>query len=44
MAYTLKSIKIRTNNSPEGMVKINDMWKDIVSGKIDYCAKKPYAC
>lgn len=34
MAYTLKSIKIHTDNSKEGMTKINEMWKDIVSGKI----------
>ena len=34
MAYQLKAITIRTNNSPEGMKKIEDLWKDIVSGQL----------
>lgn len=34
MAYTLKNITIRTDNSKAGMDKINELWKDIVSGKI----------
>lgn len=34
MAYTLKDITIRANNSKEGMEKIDALWQDIVSGKI----------
>ncbi|MBO4990176.1 MAG: AraC family transcriptional regulator [Clostridia bacterium] len=34
MAYLLKSVKIRTGNSEAGMAKIDELWKDIVSGKI----------
>ena len=34
MSYRLKEIKIRTDNSKEGMAKLDDMWRDIVSGKI----------
>lgn len=29
MAYQLKAITIRTNNSPEGMKKIEDHWKEL---------------
>ena len=34
MAYTLKQVTIRTNNTEEGMKKINELWQDITSGKI----------
>lgn len=34
MSYQLKEIKIRTDNSKEGMEKINEMWRDIVGGKL----------
>jgi predicted transcriptional regulator YdeE len=34
MAYLLKNITIRTNNSAEGMKKIEDLWQDIGSGKL----------
>lgn len=34
MAYKLNKITIRTNNSEEGIKKINDIWKDIESGKL----------
>lgn len=29
MAYTLKEATIRTNNSEDGMKKINELWEDI---------------
>lgn len=34
MSYRLEEIKLRTDNSQAGMAKLNDMWRDIVSGKI----------
>lgn len=34
MVYQLKDITIRTDNSKEGMDKVNELWKDIVNGKI----------
>lgn len=34
MAYTFKSVTIRTNNSETGMTKINELWTDILHGKI----------
>ncbi|MBV4430989.1 AraC family transcriptional regulator [Clostridium tyrobutyricum] len=34
MAYKLKEVTIRTNNSEEGIKNISDIWKDIVSGKL----------
>lgn len=34
MAYRLDSITIRTNNSAEGMNKINEIWNDITIGKL----------
>lgn len=34
MAYILKEITIRTNNSDEGMKKIGELWTDITSGKL----------
>lgn len=34
MAYKLKEVTIRTNNSKEGMKKIGEIWGDIVSGKL----------
>ncbi len=34
MAYTLKQVTIRTNNTDEGMKKIDEIWKDIESGKM----------
>jgi hypothetical protein len=34
MAYLLKEITIHTDNSKDGMSKINEVWQDIVSGKL----------
>lgn len=34
MPYTLKQVTIRTNNTDEGMKKIDEIWKDILSGKL----------
>jgi len=34
MAYTVKQVTIRTNNTDEGMQKINEIWQDIESGKL----------
>ncbi|MDE7083237.1 MAG: AraC family transcriptional regulator [Clostridia bacterium] len=34
MAYSLKSVTIRTDNSEKGMAKINELWTDIMTGKI----------
>ena len=34
MAYRLNSITLRTNNNPDGMKKIEELWKDISSGKL----------
>lgn len=34
MAYRLNGIKIRTNNTPEGMKKIEEIWSDVASGKL----------
>jgi predicted transcriptional regulator YdeE len=34
MAYAVKELTIRTNNSPEGMGKTFSVWQDIGSGKI----------
>lgn len=39
MAYKLKSVTIRTNNSESGMAKINELWTDIMTDKIplEFC-------
>lgn len=34
MAYRLKEIGIRTNNSEEGMKQIQELWQDVTSGKL----------
>ncbi len=34
MAYVLNCMTIRTNNTHEGISKIDELWKDIVSGKL----------
>lgn len=34
MAYKLKEVTIRTNNSDEGMEKIIEIWGDVTSGKL----------
>ena len=34
MAYTLSEVTIRTDNSPAGVACINELWKDIESGKL----------
>lgn len=34
MAYSFKSVTIRTDNSASGMAKINELWADIMTGKI----------
>ena len=34
MAYQLKSVSIRTNNTESGMNKINEVWQDIMNGKL----------
>jgi len=34
MSYSLKSVTIRTDNSESGMAKINELWADIMTGKV----------
>jgi predicted transcriptional regulator YdeE len=34
MAYTLTGATIRTDNSPDGMNKITELWQDIMNGKL----------
>ncbi len=34
MSYSLKSVTLRTDNSESGMAKINELWADIMTGKI----------
>ena len=34
MAYKLKAVTIRTNNSEEGIRKIAELWRDILTGKL----------
>ena len=34
MAYNLKELTIRTNNEPKGIQTINEVWRDIQTGKI----------
>ncbi|AOR25111.1 hypothetical protein [Clostridium taeniosporum] len=34
MAYKLKEVTIRTNNSEEGTKMISEIWRDITSGKL----------
>ena len=34
MAYRLNEITLRTNNTPDGMKKIEELWLDITSGKL----------
>ena len=34
MAYTLKEVTIRTNNTPEGLKRIEALWEDIATGKL----------
>lgn len=34
MAYSFKSVTIRTDNSERGMAKINELWTDIMQGKV----------
>lgn len=34
MAYQLKEITIRTDNTPEGMKRIEELWEDVTSGKL----------
>lgn len=34
MAYTFKSVTIRTDNSESGMAKINELWADVMQGKV----------
>ena len=34
MAYTLKAVTIRTNNSEEGIRKIAELWRDVLTGKL----------
>lgn len=34
MAYQLKVVTIRTNNSNEGMTRIDELWRDITSGTL----------
>ena len=34
MAYTLKEVAIRTNNSEKGVKIISEVWKDIENGKL----------
>ena len=34
MAYILREVTIRTNNTTEGTEKINALWRDVSSGKL----------
>ena len=34
MAYQLKSLSIRTNNTEGGMAQIDGLWQDVTSGKL----------
>lgn len=34
MAYLFQSVTIRTDNSEKGMAKINELWADIMQGKV----------
>ncbi len=34
MAYSFKSVTIRTDNSESGMARISELWADIMTGKI----------
>ena len=34
MSYSFKSVTVRTDNSESGMAKINELWADIMQGKI----------
>lgn len=34
MAYSFKSVTVRTDNSESGMAKINELWADIMQGKV----------
>lgn len=34
MAYILNEITIRTNNTVDGMKKIDEVWRDVTSGKL----------
>ena len=34
MSYSFKSVTIRTDNSESGMAKINELWTDIMRGKV----------
>lgn len=34
MAYKLKDVTIRTNNSEEGLKRISEIWRDIETGKL----------
>ena len=34
MAYTLKAVTIRTNNSEEGIRKIAELWEDVLTEKL----------
>ena len=34
MAYRLKEVIIRTDNTDDGMRKIGELWNDITSGKL----------
>lgn len=36
MAYSFNSVTIRTDNSENGMAKINELWADIMTGKIPF--------
>lgn len=34
MAYSFSKVTVRTDNSEEGMAKINSLWVDIMTGRI----------
>ena len=38
MAYKLKAVTIRTNNSEEGIRKIAELWGDVLTGKLSLLA------
>lgn len=34
MAYSFNGVTIRTDNSVNGMAKINELWADVMQGKV----------
>ena len=38
MAYSLKKVTIRTDNSPEGMARIGELWQHVMEGRLPLMA------